>query len=359
MSFLAAFVAVFATTYVFKKIAKSKGFLDKPDERKAHKGEIPPIGGIALFAPFLILLLVFQDENAVASWQFYAAAALLLVTGFLDDALHINAKLKFLIHFIAAILIVLGGANLVNMGNLFGYHVSDFGVFAPIFSICCVVYLINAMNMIDGIDGLSGGLSLVATGFLALGCYLSGMDIPVGLYLLAGGLCAFLAFNMRYPFHRRATVFIGDAGSMTLGLVLAWYSMTLSQWPYEALAPISIAWILAVPIWDAFGLFSARLREGRHPFEADRRHLHHHFLEAGFTSGQATVMIMVYAAFLSAIGIFLPKAGVPTWVLTYLWMVLWLLHAQMSFKPNSFIRFLRRIHVRWFLREHPLNRAEQ
>ena len=358
MSFLFAFVAVVTTIIVFKKMALSKGFIDNPDERKVHKGLIPPIGGLAIFIPFLVLLAFFQGKDALSIWQFYAAASILLVIGFLDDAMHVNAKLKFLIHFVAATLVVLGGANLVNMGNLFGYHVSDFGVFAPIFSICCVVYLINAVNMIDGIDGLSGGLSLVATGFLMLGCVLSGMVVPDGLHLLAGGLCAFLIFNMRYPFHIRASVFIGDAGSMTLGLVLAWYAMTLSQWPYEVFAPISIAWILAVPIWDAFGLFSARIREGRHPFEADRRHLHHHFLEAGFTAGQATPLILAYAAILSAIGIFLPKMGIPTWVLTYMWMVMWLMHAQLSYKPNSFIRFLRQTHVRWFSKEQPLNHEE-
>ncbi len=360
MGFLYAFGATFIAIMSLKMIASKTGFTDKPDERKTHKGFIPPVGGLGIFIPFLILLFLLRDtENDLSNWQFYSAATLLLVTGFLDDAFHINAKLKFAIHFVASILIVLGGANLINMGNLFGYGMIEFGIFAPIFSICCVVYLINAINMIDGIDGLSGGLSLVTNGFLILGCVLAGIATPLGLFLLAGGLVAFLCFNMRSSFRKRASVFIGDAGSMTLGLVLAWYAMTLSQAPYDVFAPITIAWILAVPIWDAFGLFSARIREGRHPFEADRRHLHHHFLEAGFTSGQAAPLIVLYAIFLSSVGIFLPQAGVPDWVLTYLWMTMWLLHAQMSFKPNSFIRFLHRIHVRWYAKEQSLNHAEQ
>ncbi|MGE4313452.1 MAG: glycosyltransferase family 4 protein [Pseudobdellovibrionaceae bacterium] len=343
MSFLISFAITLCFVPLLKRLALRIRFTDKPDERKTHEGNIPPIGGIAIFLPFLALMIAENDETVFTSTPFYCALSLLLITGVIDDARHINAKLKFVIHFIAAILVVWGGANLVTMGNLFGYGITDFGMLAPFFSVCCVVYLINAMNMIDGVDGLAGGVSLVIVAFLGLACVTHGVVMPTGLAMLGGGLCGFLVYNLRSPFRKKASVFLGDAGSMSLGLILAWYAMSLSQEPYALFAPITVAWILAFPIWDAFGLFSARIREGRHPFSPDRRHFHHHFLEAGFTPGQTTVIITCYAALLGAIGVFLPATGVPVWVLTYIWIILWIAHAQLTFKPNSFIRFLRRI----------------
>ena len=353
--FLAGLIATILSGYAFIKLAKRINFVDTPDEtRKLHKNAVPPVGGLSIFVPFLVILFFADDGMSLTNWEFYAAALILLVTGALDDAFHISAKIKFFIHFVAAILIVVGGANLVDMGNLFGYGSIDFGVFATIFSICCVVYLINAMNMMDGLDGLAGGLSLVITAALVIACAFANIVAPVGLVILLGGLLGYLWFNMRTPLRSRAVMFLGDAGSMTIGLVMAWYAMRLSQAPYHVIEPMTVAWILALPIWDAFGLFTARLREGRHPFEADRRHFHHHFIEAGFTSGQAVPFILLYAAFLAGIGIVLPVLGVPVWILTYLWIALWLGHAQLSFKPNSFIRFLRRIHVKWFSpKQHP------
>ena len=325
-----------------RRLALKKGFVDTPDTRKVHEGAIPPVGGLVIFSIFLILSAIFSDK-IVTHWPFFAALILLLVTGAIDDARGVPARLKFLIHFIAAISVVFGGATLIDMGNLLGFGATSFGIFAPLFSVCCVVYLINAMNMMDGIDGLCGGLSLIVSLFLIISVALAGQEIPLELFILTGGLAGYLLYNLRTPFCKKALVFLGDAGSMCLGLSLAWYAITLSQEPANVFVPITVAWILALPIWDAFGLFSARIRERRHPFDPDKRHFHHHFLEAGFTAGQATPLILLYAVGLSAFGVFAPKLGVPVWVLTYIWIFMWLAHAQLSYKPQGFIELLKKL----------------
>ena len=358
MTFLICLIGTLCLVPILRRLAIETNFVDIPDDRKHHDGLIPPIGGIAIFIPFLVLsgVYAFQADLLLQDiWPFFTAVIMLLLLGVVDDKYHINANFKFLVHFLAAILVVYNGANLSSMGNLFGYGESNFGWFAPIFSVFCVVYLINAINMIDGIDGLSCGLGVIMTGYLILACMLAGLIPPAGLYMLAGGLVGYLWYNMRTPFRSSAIVFLGDAGSMVLGLILAWYAMTLSQNPEDIFQPITVAWILALPIWDAFGMLTARIRQGRRPFTPDRNHFHHHFLAAGFTQGQATPLIIVYSALLGAIGVFLPKAGFPYWMLTYMWIFMWLVHAQLSHKPAKFIAFLRRIRVRVWQTKHAAN----
>ena len=188
MTFLICLIGTLCLVPILRRLAIETNFVDIPDDRKHHDGLIPPIGGIAIFIPFLVLsgVYAFQADLLLQDiWPFFTAVIMLLLLGVVDDKYHINANFKFLVHFLAAILVVYNGANLSSMGNLFGYGESNFGWFAPIFSVFCVVYLINAINMIDGIDGLSCGLGVIMTGYLILACMLAGLIPPAGL-LYAG-----------------------------------------------------------------------------------------------------------------------------------------------------------------------------
>jgi UDP-GlcNAc:undecaprenyl-phosphate GlcNAc-1-phosphate transferase len=270
---------------------------------------------------------------------------LVLVTGVIDDARGVPAFPKFLIHFTAAFLLVVpGGAQIETLGNILGMGEFRLGWASIPFSIACVVYIINAINMMDGLDGLAGGLGLIILFWLMAACGVSNWwEAFNEIALLAGALAGFLYYNMRHPFRKRAAVFLGDAGSMALGLTIAWFCIGLSQGDHPVVAPVSVAWIIALPIIDAFGLLVARLKEGKHPFHPDRRHFHHHFLNAGFSVGQATGWILLLGACLGAIGFFGPMLGIPEGVLGWVWVALWIGHAGLVMKPEPFVRLLVRL----------------
>jgi UDP-GlcNAc:undecaprenyl-phosphate GlcNAc-1-phosphate transferase len=341
---LLAFVLTLLAVPLWIRLADRFGLIDAPDDRKLHDGLIPSVGGLAIFTVFIPLALFGSGLAFQMLGPLLAGVIILLVLGAIDDAKPVYAPLKFALHFLAAILIVWpGGAILYNMGNLFGLGPVNFGWFAPIFSVFCGVYMINALNMMDGMDGLAGGLSFVITGWLLFLTGVAGYtDLAACLAILLACIAGFLAYNLRHPFRKSAAVFLGDAGSMALGLCITWAAIHLSQGAHSPIPPISYAFIVALPIWDAFGLLVKRLKEGRHPFSPDRGHFHHHFLEAGFTPTEATPIILSYAAFIGAVGVALPMLKVPEVVLTVVWVALWAMHTYIACRPQGFINALRK-----------------
>ncbi len=327
-----------------RRLAIKGGYVDEPGGRKQHAEPVPPIGGIVIFCVFMAISM-FVDPQVGDPRAFYAALMLILVTGIVDDARPVPSIVKFCIHFAVGYLVVVpGGVQIETLGNLLGFGELRLGWFSIPFSIACVVYIINAVNMMDGLDGLAGGKSLIVIGWLITACILHGFwEAVIGIGILAGALSAFLIYNMRHPFRDRANVFLGDAGSMALGLSIAWFSIGLSQGPGAVMAPVSVAWIIALPIIDAFGLLVMRIREGRNPFDPDRRHFHHHFLIAGYSVGQSTFLILSWSMVLGAIGFVGYVAGIPEPVLGWGWVALWLGHAVLVTKPQPFIGALSKL----------------
>lgn len=348
LSFLIAFITTVAITPLARLIAIKWGYVDEPGGRKIHRAPIPPIGGFVIFTLFIIAnMLLFSFTPQLLS--LYAALILLMVTGIIDDKNPVPALLKFIIHFIAAGIIVFGGgAQLENMGNMLGFGDWHLGWFAYIFSVACVVYLINAINMMDGLDGLAGGKSFIILLWLMIGAYMHGdSNTLLHIGLLAAPLLGFLIYNMRHPLRQRANIFLGDTGSMGLGLVIAWFCIHASQGDNALYTPISIAWIIALPIIDAFGLFAMRIYEGRHPFAPDLRHFHHHFIHAGFPVGESTFMILSLGFTLGAVGFASSQLNWPESLMTALWVVLWIGHALLVVKSDHFIDFLKKVfHLR-------------
>ena len=330
-----------------RAVALKADFVDQPGGRKQHDGAVPYGGGIAIFLVFG-LLSIFVAPPFESSWAYFLALAMILITGVIDDKAGVNATLKFTIHFLAAfILVIAGHTQLLTLGNLLGFGNMGLRWMVIPFSVACVVYIINAINMMDGVDGLAGGKSLIVFLWLMIACAMNGAwDAFVSLGMVSGAVAGFLFYNMRHPLRSKASIFLGDAGSMALGLTIAWYCIHLSQAPYAVMKPASVAWIIALPIVDAFGLLAMRIREGRPPFDADRRHFHHHFLEAGLTPGQTTVTILLYAVFLGGVGYIGSMIGIPEPVLGWMWVALWMGHTLLAMKPGPFIRLVKKIHSR-------------
>lgn len=332
-----AFVLALLAVPLACRMALKVRFIDRPGGRKDHEGAVPPVGGLVIFLIFTLLIWLSGAALSLSGfYAFWLALVLLVATGALDDRLSISPRIKFAAQFAAAILAVTAGqASLPHLGNLFGFGPLGLSWGAVPFAVIAAVLLINAMNLIDGLDGLAGGLGFVALFWLAVCAVLAGLDAYImPLAILMGALAGFLFFNMRHPLRRRAIIFLGDAGSLMLGLMLAWFSLRIAGEADTRIEPIAIAWILALPIMDTCGQFARRVSEGRHPFSADRHHFHHHFIDSGVPVGRASFIILVLAFTTGLIGVGGMAAGVPVPVLTISWIVLLLAHIYMSMKPE-------------------------
>lgn len=344
---LLAFFSVAIALPLARRHAKFFGFVDAPDApggRKTHETRVPPVGGLVV-VPLALFLSYVAGMSFSATWPFAAGLGILLAAGAWDDARGLAPWIKFFLQAVAAILIVTAGdTRIESLGNLFGLGPIHFGRWSYPFTIFCVVLLINAVNMIDGLDGLAGGIVFIALFWFAFACALYGDSLPAGFIgIWMAAIAGFLVYNLRNPWRRKASVFLGDSGSMALGLLLAWLAIGLSQsgYPEPMIKPIVVAWILTVPVMDAFALFVNRALKGSHPFAADRRHLHHRFVDAGMSPAKVTPLILLGSFLCGLIGFGASRAGVPDWILTALWIGIVLTNAAICRKHQGFVDFLK------------------
>lgn len=334
-----AFAAMLLLVPPARALALRVGYVDKPGGRKDHDHPTPPIGGL-LIVPVFIFVTILSKANFVIQWPFWLGLFLIMTVGVMDDRHDISPRWKFVAQFIAAGLIVLiGDANVPSLGNLLGFGQIDLGLITMPFAIIAAVLLINALNLIDGLDGLAGGTSVVAMFWMLVASFVAdagGAGLSISIMMAAIG--GFLIFNGRYPFRARAAIFLGDAGSMALGLALAWYGMRLGH--AHVLTPIAVAWIFALPIMDTCAQFARRIGQGRHPFDADRNHFHHHFINAGVGVGRATALIVMINFILGAIGVGGMLLHVPEPIMGWLWIITILTHIYLNMRPTRFRRII-------------------
>ena len=293
-------------------------FLDHPDERKHHQGAIPMVGGLAMsFA--IAASASWYLLGADIFWGLFAAVSIIVGVGFLDDWVGLSVRIRFLAQGTAALIMALyAGAQLATLGDLFGFGSVALGVFAVPFTIFSAVGVANALNLSDGMDGLAGGLALIATVFLAAAADFSGRENTfVALLILGGALIGFLFFNMRLPWQRRARVFMGDSGSLMLGFFLAWAAIRVTQAERNALTPAAALWFFAIPLCDTVSLMLRRILKGKSPFHPGRDHLHHVLLRVGYTDSQVVRFILLAAAVFALVGFLGWRWRVPDAVLFY------------------------------------------
>lgn len=296
------------------------GLVDRPSERKQHSGDVPLVGGIAVFLAFIAVLPVL-DISRTSVMPLMAGMVLLLFCGILDDLVELRSMFKCCIQAVAAGFIVLwGNTEVVSLGTVPVFGQLDLGWVAAPFTILVVVGFINAMNMIDGLDGLAGGVAVVMLGWLAFCAVALGADgVLMVIVSFAAAIGGFLWFNMRHPWQRSAKVFLGDAGSMPIGLAVAWFAIEVSNSPHSSsgigISPAAIAWILAVPVIDTISVMTRRMIRGISPFTPGRDHLHHMLLHLGQTPGQATATMMALTASAGAFGVLGSNAGISDFVL--------------------------------------------
>ena len=299
LEWLGFFVTPFSicTTAIllFEKVGPGLGFVDKPDQRKKHAGEIPLVGGLAIYLSFG-LGIAFLDPDSIHIPLLLIALAVLLV-GALDDYFDLPAISRMVMQMlIAAVMVIAIGLQLTNIGNLYGQGPVLLGSIAGLlFTILCTVGVLNAINMIDGVDGLAGSITFISLLAIAFTLWLSDFHRDsVVLVILLGSLSAFLCFNSRL-FVKKAKIFMGDAGSMFLGIVLCWHFIKFSQADYDVLSPVAAGWILGLPLVDTVSVMVGRIRSGKSPFAAGRDHLHHRLQAAGFSDNKTVgIMILIH-----------------------------------------------------------------
>lgn len=275
------------------------GLVDEPNERSSHSKIIPRVGGLAFFLPYLVLGLGFYltgYDYLQLNNGYWIGLGAIVALGTLDDRLDLSSSLKFFVQFAVAAYYIISTGNYVdNLYGLFGVGALPSWLGISL-SIITVVYLINAMNLIDGVDGLAAGISLLAL-------YLFSTLIGSGEHLITSafiglGLIVFMGFN----YSNKRKIFLGDAGSLSLGFIIATFAMEFlysgnAHHVHLNLNPVIVAiLILGYPVADTIRVFAIRISLGLSPFNADRRHMHHVLLDKGFTHFGVTTFIMTVMA---------------------------------------------------------------
>ncbi len=296
-----AFIICFFSIPVIIEVAKEKKLYDEPDERKVHKQVIPTLGGIGIFAGFILALLMGIPAAENPEFQYFIASLMLIFfMGLHDDIMNLSAAKKFIGQVISAgIIIRFGLVNIQNMQGFLGiYEIPTLASYA--LSLFTIIVVMNAFNLIDGIDGLAGSLGLISTVGLGIYFYLIGsISFAVMAFSLAATILAFLIFNFN-----PAKIFMGDTGSLIIGTVCAILVIKFIQVAPYATGALKIQpspalgfAFLMVPLFDTLRVFTIRIFKRRSPFSADRNHIHHFLLDLGFCHKTITFVMSGAAIF--------------------------------------------------------------
>lgn len=303
LSAILAFVVTFFAIPVIIEIAKSKKLFDEPDERKVHKAVIPTLGGLGIFAGFIVAMLMCVPEASTlapdaSKLKYFAASAIVIFfLGLKDDILILSANKKFIGQLIAAgIIMRFGNLYIDDMHGFLGIHAIPH--FASIFlTIFAIIVITNSFNLIDGVDGLAGSLGFITTIIFGSYFYFANQEGAFSMYAvmafaLSGATLAFLIYNFS-----PAKIFMGDTGSLLIGII---NSILVIKFINVASSPINNAFslnaapaigfaVLMIPLFDTLRVFGLRILDRRSPFSPDRIHVHHYLLDLGFSHKKITL----------------------------------------------------------------------
>lgn len=300
----------FALTPLVKVLAKKVGAMDVPkDSRRMHSHPIPRLGGLAIFISFLLTFLVFTKAIDKQTQAILLGAVVIVILGVFDDIHSLNALLKLFVQIGAACIVVfLGGCRIQYVTNPFGSGTNAYfnlGVMAIPLTIIWIVAITNAVNFIDGLDGLACGVCCISSvNMLVIALLVSEPGVAVLMATLAGACIGFLPFNFN-----PAKIFMGDTGSTFLGFMLAAVSI---QGLFKSYALISFAvpfLLLGVPIFDICFAIIRRVAHGKNPMAADRGHVHHRLIDMGFSQKQSVAIAYILTAILGLSAVVLASSG--------------------------------------------------
>ncbi len=350
LALVLAGLAAWAAIWALQPFAARLGLLDHPhSDRKHHVQPTPVTGGPGMLLALVVLFACLPIPITPGVRAFLLGSLLLAVVGVLDDLHDLRWWWRILAQGVAALVMVyLGDVRVEQLGRVFGVGDLSLGMLSVPFTVFATVGLINAVNMIDGADGIGGILVAAALAMLAAaGLYAGNLSmVHMSLALLAVVL-GFLAHNFPTPWRPRARVFMGNAGSAFLGYAIAWIVLRLTQTQGHPVSPVLALWLVPIPVIDCLVLIVRRARQGRSPFAADRDHIHHIMRDAGFSAGGLALLLAGVSLVLGLGAALAMLADIPDpWLLVafiaactgWLWLT--------TDRPRA-VTFMRRLYVRF------------
>ncbi len=307
-AFLTAGVLAFILTPFVKNLAYKIGAIDVPkDDRRMHNKPIPRLGGLAMFFGFLLSVLLFVPIT-IEMQGILLGAVVIVILGVIDDVVSLPALLKFFVQIFAALIVVFHGTVIEVFSNpnfLSDRMYVDLGMWSIPVTVIWIVAITNAVNLIDGLDGLSVGVCTIASiSILVIAMLVSEYNIVVLMAALAGACIGFLPFNVN-----PAKIFAGDTGATFLGFILATVSI---QGMFKTYAVLSFAipfLVLGLPIFDTMFAIGRRLLRGQSPMQADRGHVHHRLIDMGFSQRQSVLILYLISGILGISAVMLASNG--------------------------------------------------
>lgn len=297
---LLAFIVTFLAIPSIVDVSNKKYLFSEPNSRTSHLINTPTLGGLAIFAGFIISTMIFLYIPDIPYIQYVIAGIVVVFfIGLKDDVIMIAPMTKFIGQLFAATIIVdLGGIRLNGLYGLFG--ITDIGYYgSDLLTIFVIIAIVNAFNLIDGIDGLAAGVGILASAVFGYWFFEVGhIQLAIVACAMIGSLVAFFWFNV---FSKKNKIFMGDIGSLLLGFVMAIFAIKFNDLNaslggdpsrFYAAPAVSIG-ILIVPIYDTIRIFFVRLFHKRSPFQPDREHVHHYILELTGSHQKATAIILI------------------------------------------------------------------
>ncbi|MDR2037497.1 MAG: undecaprenyl/decaprenyl-phosphate alpha-N-acetylglucosaminyl 1-phosphate transferase [Bacteroidales bacterium] len=316
LTFIVSFLVTYFSIPSIVSVARAKKLFDEPSRRKSHIQQIPTLGGVAIFAGITISAGSFISYSLVPSLQYILVACIIIFfIGIKDDILAIAPGKKLLGQIAAALVLIIPGD--VYFSSLHGFlgicHISTFtSLFLTTF---VIIVIINSFNLIDGVDGLAASVGMVTTSFFGIWFFVSG-NIEYSLLSAAvfGTLLAFFRFNV---FGKKNKVFMGDTGSLLIGLLMSVQVILFNEknigftsaFSIKSAPAVSFA-VLIIPLYDTIRVFLVRMLRGRSPFSADKNHIHHLLLKLGYSHIQTTMIIVFVNICVIALALLLQNIGI-------------------------------------------------
>ncbi len=294
-------------------IAKKRNFVVKPNKRTSHEGSVPNVGGINIFISFLLTVLLFSFGLISDLHYTIIGLFIILIIGFVDDLIDIKASWKLLGELMAAFFLIVAAD--IRITNLHGF-LGILNLSAPssyILSFFVFIVIINALNLIDGVDGLASGLGILYSLFFAIYFGIIGKpNLSLSAYTLVGSLFVFFLYNV---FGTKSKIFMGDSGSLLLGYMITLYVfqfVEINAFPLMynlpesyimKSAPAVAICVLSVPLFDTLRVMLTRMKKGVSPFHPDRNHIHHLLLKTGLAHREVTFVLLIISILFIGLGI--------------------------------------------------------
>lgn len=304
LGILALILALIFIPFI-KKIAVKVNLVDKPNYRKVHTNAVPLIGGISIAITVLIVLIVSGNQLSLLKeyLPILSSGFVLLIVGVIDDKTDLSAKYKLVIQLLLAFIIALSGTRITTFYGFLGvYEIATWAQY--LLTIIVITGVVNAFNLMDGVDGLVGGLSLLGfTMFLVSSVFYNDYFLGKVSVIFIGAIIGFLKFNLS-----KKKIFMGDAGSLFLGFILVTFGIHFMEKQHStnnygyAYGFLILVAFFSIPVLDSIRVYVGRIKQGNSPFKADKSHLHHLLLTAGLTHKKISLFVVIFCMILFFIG---------------------------------------------------------